>query len=60
MLLERLGRRSEAIDALEAVTELVPDELLLPLRLLGGVLARSSRFAQAEQVLRRRPRYGPG
>ena len=52
MLLERLGRRSEAIDALEAATELAPDELV-PLRLLGGVLARSSRVRQAEQVLRR-------
>ena len=52
MLLERLGRRSEAIDALEAATELTPDELA-PLRLLGGVLARSSRVRQAEQVLRR-------
>ena len=52
MLLERLGRRSEAIDALEAATELAPDEMV-PLRLLGGVLARSSRVRQAEQVLRR-------
>jgi protein O-GlcNAc transferase len=52
MLLERLGRRAEAIDALEAATELTPDELV-PLRLLGGVLARSSRVAHAEQVLRR-------
>jgi protein O-GlcNAc transferase len=52
MLLERLGHRTEAIDALEAATELTPDELV-PLRLLGGVLARSSRVGHAEQVLRR-------
>ncbi|WP_428541979.1 tetratricopeptide repeat protein [Rhodopila sp.] len=52
MLLERLGRRPEAIDALEAATELAPDELA-PLRLLGGVLARSSRARQAVAVLRR-------
>ncbi len=52
MLLERLGRRAEAIDALEAATDLTPDELM-PLRLLGGVLARSSRVRHAEQVLRR-------
>jgi protein O-GlcNAc transferase len=52
MLLERLGRRTEALDALEAATELAPDDLA-PLRLLGGVLARSSRTRQAEHVLRR-------
>ncbi len=52
MLLERLGRRSEAIDALEVAPELAPGDLV-PLRLLGGVLARSSRVRQAEQVLRR-------
>ncbi len=52
MLLERMGRRAEAIDALEAATDLTPDELM-PLRLLGGVLARSSRVRHAEQVLRR-------
>lgn len=52
MLLERLGRRAEAIDALEAGTELAPGDLA-PLRLLGGVLARSTRVRQAEQVLRR-------
>jgi predicted O-linked N-acetylglucosamine transferase (SPINDLY family) len=52
MLLERMGRRAEAIDALEAATELTPD-VLAPLRLLGGVLARSSRVSHAEKVLRR-------
>jgi protein O-GlcNAc transferase len=52
MLLERLGCRLEAIDALEAATELTPDELT-PLRLLSSVLTRSNRIRQAEQVLRR-------
>jgi protein O-GlcNAc transferase len=59
MLLERLGRRSEAIDALEAATELAPNELV-PLRLLSGVLARSSRVRHAEQVLRRVSVLDPG
>jgi protein O-GlcNAc transferase len=52
MLLDRLGRRPEAIDALEAVTELCPDELV-PLKMLGSVLARSSRTRQAEETFRR-------
>ena len=52
VLLDRMGRRLEAIDALEAATEMNRDALL-PLRLLGGALARSNRVAQAEQVLRR-------
>jgi protein O-GlcNAc transferase len=52
ILLEILGCRTEAIDALEAATELAPDELV-PLRLLGGVLARSSHTRHAEAVLRR-------
>jgi predicted O-linked N-acetylglucosamine transferase (SPINDLY family) len=51
LLLERMGRRSEAIDALETATALSPDAVR-PLRLLSGVLARSSRVRQAEQVLR--------
>jgi predicted O-linked N-acetylglucosamine transferase (SPINDLY family)/Tfp pilus assembly protein PilF len=51
-LLERLGRRSEAIDALEIATVLAPDALV-PLGLLGGVLARSSRLLEADAVLRR-------
>ena len=59
MLLERMGYRAEAIDALEAATELTPDELA-PLRLLSGVLARSSRTRQAEQVLRRVSVLDPG
>jgi Flp pilus assembly protein TadD len=59
MLLERMGRRTEALDALEAATELTPGTLV-PLRLLGGVLARSSRVAQAEHVLRRVSLLAPG
>jgi protein O-GlcNAc transferase len=51
-LLELMGRRPEAIDTLEAATELAP-EAMLPLKLLGGVLARSTRTRQAEMVLRR-------
>jgi predicted O-linked N-acetylglucosamine transferase (SPINDLY family) len=50
-LLERLGRRSEAIDALEAATSLAPDAKL-PAALLGDVLARSNRLREAEFALR--------
>jgi predicted O-linked N-acetylglucosamine transferase (SPINDLY family) len=59
MLLERMGRRTEAIDALEAASELTPDAVV-PLRMLGGVLARSSRVGHAEQVLRRLGVLDPG
>jgi protein O-GlcNAc transferase len=58
MLLDLLGRRAEAIDALEAATALAPDTIV-PLRLLGGLLSRSSRNMQAEQVLRRTYRLDP-
>jgi protein O-GlcNAc transferase len=58
MLLDLLGRRAEAIDALEAATELAPDTIV-PLRLLGGLLSRSSRNVQAEQVLRQTCRLDP-
>jgi protein O-GlcNAc transferase len=51
MLLDRLGREAEAIDALEAATELAP-EALVPLRLLGGVLSHSGRINQTEKVMR--------
>jgi predicted O-linked N-acetylglucosamine transferase (SPINDLY family)/thioredoxin-like negative regulator of GroEL len=59
MLLERMGRRAEAIDALEAATELTRDAVA-PLRLLAGVLARSSRVGHAEHVLRRLSTLDPG
>ena len=57
MLLERLGRRTEAIDALEAAAALAPDAPL-PAKLLGGVLSRSSRLREAEAALRRASRTG--
>jgi protein O-GlcNAc transferase len=52
VLLERLGRRPEAIDALEAATALAPDARL-PAALLGGMLSRSNRLREAEVALRR-------
>ena len=52
VLLERLGRRAEAIDALETATALAPDAKL-PAALLGETLARSDRLAEAEAALRR-------
>jgi predicted O-linked N-acetylglucosamine transferase (SPINDLY family) len=53
VLLERLGRRAEAIDVLEAATKLAPEELL-PLRLHGAALTRAAnRNKEAEAVLRR-------
>jgi predicted O-linked N-acetylglucosamine transferase (SPINDLY family) len=51
VLLDRLDRRVEAVDALEAATQLAPNAPV-PLRLLGGVLSRSSRVSEAERVLR--------
>jgi predicted O-linked N-acetylglucosamine transferase (SPINDLY family) len=50
-LLERLGRRSEAIDAFEAATALAPDAPC-PAALLGNALAHSNRTREAEAVLR--------
>ena len=58
VLLERLGRRREAIDALEAAATLAPDELL-PVKLLGSVLARSHRLRDAEAALRRAAELDP-
>ena len=52
VLLERLGRRRDAIDALEAAATLAPDALL-PVKLLGSVLARSHRLREADAALRR-------
>lgn len=51
MLLERLGRQDEAIDALEAAAALAPGEPE-PLKLLAGVLTRSTRMKEAEAALR--------
>ena len=58
VLLERLGRRPEAIDALEAATALAPDAPL-PAALLGEVLARSNRLREAEAALRRASELDP-
>ena len=58
VLLERLGRRAEAIDALEAATALAPDAKL-PASLLGETLARSDRLADAEAALRRASELDP-
>ncbi len=50
--LERLGQHDAALDALEVAVALAPTEPL-PACLLGGVLARSNRLAEAEAALRR-------
>ncbi|HVY16498.1 MAG TPA: tetratricopeptide repeat protein [Rhodopila sp.] len=52
LLLDRLGRRSEAIDALDTAVALAPDDVV-PLGMLGGLLARSTRVKEAEAALRR-------
>lgn len=57
-LLEWLGRRAEAIDALEAAATLAPDALL-PVKLLAGVLARSHRLREAEAALRQAAELDP-
>ncbi len=59
ILLARLGRQQEAIDALEAVTVLT-QEAVFPMRWLAGILSRSSHVAQTESVLRRTSRLDPG
>jgi predicted O-linked N-acetylglucosamine transferase (SPINDLY family) len=52
VLLERLGRRSEAIDALEVAVTLAPGAPH-PTALLAGVLTRTTRVDEAEKWLRR-------
>jgi predicted O-linked N-acetylglucosamine transferase (SPINDLY family) len=52
MLLERLGRRGEAIDAMEVSSSLAPTDTQI-LSLLAGLLARSTRVRDAETTLRR-------
>ena len=51
VLLERLGRRSEAIDALETAAVLAP-EAQRPAAMLGELLARANRLDEAEATLR--------
>jgi predicted O-linked N-acetylglucosamine transferase (SPINDLY family) len=58
VLLERLGRRDAAIDALTIATALAPDARL-PALLLGGILARSNRLREAEAALRRAQALDP-
>jgi predicted O-linked N-acetylglucosamine transferase (SPINDLY family) len=52
LLLDRLGRRSEAIDALETAVVLAPEDTI-PLAALAALLARSARVKEAELTLRR-------
>ena len=59
ILLARLGRQQESIDALEAVTVLT-QEAILPMRWLAGMLSRSSSVAQTEMVLQRTSMLDPG
>ncbi len=58
LLLERLGHRAEAADALEAAVALAPDAAI-PACLLGEVLARSNRLGEAEATLRRASELDP-
>ena len=51
VVLQRLGRHDEALDAFEVASALAPDAPL-PACLLGGVLARSNRLLEAEAALR--------
>ena len=51
-LLDHLGQRDDAIDALEAATVLAPEEPVSA-ALLGRLLARTTRLSQAEAALRR-------
>ncbi len=50
ILLDRLGRREDAICALQTATALAPDAPL-PAAFLGGLLARSHRGREAERAL---------
>jgi tetratricopeptide (TPR) repeat protein len=59
VLLERLGRRAEAIDALEIAVTLAPDAKR-PTAMLAGVLARTTRVDEAEKWLRRASELDPG
>jgi predicted O-linked N-acetylglucosamine transferase (SPINDLY family) len=58
LLLERLGRRAEAADALEAAVALAPDATL-PAGFLGEVLARCNRLGDAEAALRHASELDP-
>jgi predicted O-linked N-acetylglucosamine transferase (SPINDLY family) len=58
VLLERLGRRDAAIDALEVAVTLAPDAAR-PTALLAGVLTRTTRVDEAEKWLRRAAELDP-
>jgi predicted O-linked N-acetylglucosamine transferase (SPINDLY family) len=59
LLLDRMGRRAEAADMLEAASALVPDQPLLAAA-LGSVLARLFRSKEAEVALRHALALAPG
>jgi protein O-GlcNAc transferase len=52
LLLDRLGRRAEAIDALDAAVALAPGDTV-PLGALAALLVRSTRVKEAEATLRK-------
>ncbi len=58
LLLDRLGRRDEAIDAADIAATLAPDSAELVL-LHGGLLARALRLREAATVLRRAQELDP-
>ncbi len=58
VLLEHLGERASAIDALEAAATLAP-EAVAPVAALGGLLARAHRLEEAERALRRAGELDP-
>ena len=58
VLLQRLGRRSEALDALETATALVP-EAPLPAALFGELLSNANRLREAETELRHASELDP-
>jgi len=58
LALETLGRRSEAIDALETASALAPD-VAEPAVMAGRLLARANRLRDAEATLRRAEELAP-
>jgi Flp pilus assembly protein TadD len=57
--LERLGRRSEAIDTLETACALAPDAAG-PAMMAGRLFARANRLREAEAMLHRAAELAPG
>jgi protein O-GlcNAc transferase len=58
VLLQRLGRRPEALDALETATALAP-QAPLPAALFGELLSNANRLREAEAVLRHASELDP-